>query len=1377
MRKTSLIAVLIGFLVAARAFAADAPRAALSLDGPWQAVQTRDAAETPPDTGWRDFTVPGTFYGTAEGGSRYAWLRREIAIPADWRGRRIFVELLGARYDPHVHVDGRLIGSQLDGFTPFEVEITDAVEPGSTHRLELRCQDWGATFVEGYELPPGGWAGKEPKGKVLAPIGGHVGFFGPWDSVSLLARPQVYLTDHVIVPSVRKGTLTVTGSLSDPRPGLWVDAQVLENGEPVLAVPPAAVGRDGGWEISAAFPDAHCWSPEDPHLYVLRVSLREGRAGPAVDVLNERFGFKEFWIEGPDFYLNGVKRHLLATSCWPPSRPESLEFVRRAIQYWKDANCVAFRQHTQPWRKQWTEVADEMGMMMIIEAAMWTDSGHHAYEDERFWDIYRDHLLRMVKRDRNNASVIMWSLENEFLHVGNDRWFPDLERKLAELGPIVKAFDPYHPITYESDLDPGGVADVLGLHYPHELPTHADYPNAGDWLAETVQTEAGGGLLGSRTETFFWERKKPLYIGEYLWVPTRDHSPGSVFFGDEAYVDKWGYNARAKALAWFDQTVAYRRAGVSGLCPWALGFPRGEDPEESVFFQQQQRAYEPVAAFLRNRDTRFFSGETVTRTFDVFNDSPSRKALELRWELKGTDSRGAETLTLTPAAHEAVEVEVGLPASEARKEYAFEAALLADGKEVHRQTATCRVEPRSPIEAPAGVRLLLHDPEDKWAAVFKAEGLRLTAVRSMAELATVDPPPDVVIIAPGALKPAAVEADVPEIGRESADSEQLAAFLGGGGRLLVLEQDTLQGLPVPAMLVEHASTMTFPLDAAHPVLEGIGPEDLKFWRGDHYVTRREVRRPTASGARAIAVSGGNNSLNQAPLLELHAGRGSVLLVQALVGEKLNAEPAARQMLQNALDYLAAERRSRLKAAVLSESGDFTQRLGELGVLFKELTGPARAGDLGAANLLILHGGGPAIADSAEAIRSFLGSGDTARTVYWHAPDADTFTTVQAALGDAGLRVQPVRGPVTILRRDHALLRGVSREDVHFTGPVKDWMREADVDLAVVDRALAPAQPEGEADRIEAEAMEVEGGIVNVTEEGVTFATNGSATGWIEVPRAGRYVLTVMAGGTPAEGVYPLASVRVNGREVAAVGVSDEEVRGYPVLADLPEGRSRLTVAFVNDRMTATEDRNMTLDAVLVGREPWRTEGLEVLTQPAALTVLSVGNGRLVLDGMRWDNNPGNLVKGYRYASALLANLGAPFAPPEPEPTWLLPAAFEPVGQIPYFGKSERELSLFAGGTVTARFRCVRAGTYAVLLRGHSTPAGGVYAAVELALDEAVIGEVEVTSGTDRVFTVATTTVSEGEHVLSARFTNDTQVGAEDRNLWLSGVGFRRAEPL
>ena len=124
--------------------------------------------------------------------------------------------------------------------------------------------------------------------------------------------------------------------------------------------------------------------------------------------------------------------------------------------------------------------------------------------------IYADHLRAAVRRDANHPSIVMWSLENEILHCGGDGILAGRAPNLAQLGLLVKTLDPTRPITFEADLDPGGVADVLGLHYPHEFPDYANWPNTAYWMEQPIaKSYAPGGQ-------WRWDHAKPLYIGEHL---------------------------------------------------------------------------------------------------------------------------------------------------------------------------------------------------------------------------------------------------------------------------------------------------------------------------------------------------------------------------------------------------------------------------------------------------------------------------------------------------------------------------------------------------------------------------------------------------------------------------------------------------------------------------------------------------------------------------------------------------------------------------------------------------------------------------------------------------------------------------------------------
>ena len=117
-------------------------RTTVVLDGSgWQTVTGTTA--NVPATGWQPATVPGPKFVSpkSDWAPQYAWYRRTLDIPADWSGKRIFVDVRGARNAPQVYIDSKLAGGQMNGWSPLRVEITSLVKPGASSSLAIRCQD------------------------------------------------------------------------------------------------------------------------------------------------------------------------------------------------------------------------------------------------------------------------------------------------------------------------------------------------------------------------------------------------------------------------------------------------------------------------------------------------------------------------------------------------------------------------------------------------------------------------------------------------------------------------------------------------------------------------------------------------------------------------------------------------------------------------------------------------------------------------------------------------------------------------------------------------------------------------------------------------------------------------------------------------------------------------------------------------------------------------------------------------------------------------------------------------------------------------------------------------------------------------------------
>ena len=1341
------------------AIAGDASREELSLNGRWEYRLVDDLEASPPADGFGPCSVPGYLSGIDY---QRAWFRRQFSVPEGWKGKRIKIHFGGVKYNSQVYVNGQRVGGCFGGHRPFVVDVTDAVRFDGPNQLAVGCHDWTGVFTPGkfdfsstteWHRVRGG-----PRDKILAPIGGLYGLYGIWDDVTLRAHRAVYVKDLFIKPSVRRGELVVDYTLANESSadvemdlGTWVE----DGPTDTLRFPPirVAVGAGATTEVTVrhAWPDAHLWSHVDPYLYHLRTELSSG------DVLRTRFGFREFWIEGHHYYLNRMKINLLATSWWPPHEPMTREEIRERFEAMKRCGCVAFRTHTQPWRSVHYDVADELGLLMIIEGAIWNDESVYRINDPVFWENYAGHLEAMVERDKNRPSVVMWSLENEF-YGGRMNDEAAAKDDLVRMGNLVHEWDPTRPMFYESDGDPGGVADSIGIHYPHEYPNHTCWPNEAHWLEEPTQIPH---MFHDGREEFFWRREKPLYIGEFLWLPSSNPSWHAVFFGDAAYLDYRRYRNRGKAESWKMQILGYRHHEVAGISPWTV-IEGGPLDESNFLYQAHQYAYQHVAAYCHDYDRRFYSGEKVQRRVEVFNDVMGSSDLVLQCRLMLDDEiidRVDRPIRLGAAEHQMLDIAVQMPEVKRRTPVAWQLTLQRGNQIVFDDAHSYTLFPRIGLPK-ITARLGLYDPRGTTRELFQSAGLSTIGVERLEGLAD---RLDVLVI--GANTLSAGEAEGPIIGRVLPERAALVGFAEQGGRVLVLRQESYPAGLFDVELTEHDSTMTFPVRPGHAALAAVEPDDLKFWRGDHMVASTEPARPGSGAAVPIVVSGSAAGIDHAPLLERPIGRGSIVHCQLKLVEKYAREPTAARILANLLSYLAEYRPRPRKTALVGGSQEYRLYLHTLGLRFDDLTGPLADADPSAYSLLLCRGD---VVDATK-LAEFLEQGVN---VVAHRVPPGSLETLNRKLG-SDLVHQPYSGHVTRAEGDHRLLEAVVREDLYWLGEHAGigWSTTPRAG-EMVDGIFTKGLQGKEVESYEVEDWTLEGTIVERREPGVTFATIGSAAAEIDFPRSGVYVIGVVARGTPAVGVYPIARVSIDGEPLGTISVAGEAWHTATTFGHVEQGKHEVSVAFINDGSgPPNEDRNLYVDKLLIAPDSHAGGNVSFLTSPPAVAVIPHGRGTLVVDQVRWDTEAPNARKAARYASSLLTALGGDFSP-------RLGVAIEcetmtPEPDMPHFNNRGTYASIACTGYVKTPIEVSAAGPYTMELVASGTPAGGVYPLVEIRIDGKLVGQVQLTSGSWRPY-LTDVEFAEGTHELMLVFANDSNQNGEDRNLMLDkAVFFKR----
>lgn len=1359
-----------------QAVAAASPRTELSLNGDWLRQKAADLSQPPRET-WTPCRVPGYLSGTHY---ERAWLKRTFAAPADWAGQRLKLRFNGVKFNSIVLVNGRKVGGNLGGYEPFELDITDAVKCGGTNELLVGVCDWTGVFGGKVDLSAAkNWEQLRatPKDALLSPIGGLFALYGIWDDVTLRVVPPVHVQQVFVKTSVREKRLeaevTVANEDTAPRE-IVVSGQVFERSgpgqagttrvRPAIVLPPARLALKAGAvqvvTLAKAWPNPRLWSHLTPNLYELRIEL----AGSAQDSCSTRFGFREFWAEQDAFYLNGTRINLLATSTWPQHRMVDRAEIEATYRAVKDAHCVAFRLHTQPWPRLFYDVADELGLLIVVEGAVWCDQNYR-FKDPRFWENYGTHLRRTVEHLRNHPSVAIWSLENEILHCATFGHQESAAKDgLADLGRRVKEWDPTRPITYEADLDPRGVADVVGLHYPWpEYPQVNQYPDCCYWLDSEIPMSRP--LVDDARERWRWDRRKPLYVGEFMWAPPRNSDADTIFRGDETYRDLDGQHALAKASAWRMQIEAYRWYGVNGICPWTMFEGPGGvlARTNNPLWTAVRDSYEPNAVFVREYDSRFYGGDEVKRTLAVYNDTLARGDFTLTWDLVcggKSVAQGQQRLRLGPAERRTVAVSFPAPAVREPTEAQFKLVLHGDRQRVcYESTKSYRVYPRVRLTTPSGCRLALYDPAGATEDCFKASGLAFTRIASLA--GTPDDA-NVLVIGEGALRAAPRPAGEIVVGERAPDRERLDAFVRKGGRVLVLQQKEYPENLFAAALSDYASTITFGAMPDHPVLRGIHADDLKFWRGDHGVSARELLRPVG-GYRPLIVSGSGSGLSHLPLVELPRGKGLFVFCQLRLVEKAATEPVAQQLLQNLLNHLAAFAPATRTTGVISDSADFKHLLAALRLRFDDLTGKLAGADLSRYGLMIIDGGSPELITEQGRVRAWIEAGGSA--LFHHLVPADWEKL--NALFPRNVALQPHRGHVRWLNRADPLAAACSWESLHWLGQ-HEGAYEARTPLAegVADHALVPRGQLGPTLR-QWNAVEMTHSKQNAQTDDrqLTFFTSGSATQDIPIPEDGRYGISVTARGTPAAGGWPFMEVALDGEVVDLVSVPSRDWMTLTTPCELKRGAHTLRLGFVNDEYVPPEDRNLYVQQVALVRLSAGAEPFVALSRPAFLARFDLGKGRAVVDEVAWSTEVRNTRKALQYAQALLTALGVDFAD-------LWGCGFGPEAMREangpangQFTRAADHVALASNGHVSVRAKFARGGRYRFELVARGTPLDRIYPLVDVLVDDTKVGTIELRSEEWRPYWLVAD-VAEGPHEIKIVFTNDACRPPQDRNLYL-----------
>ena len=422
--------------------------------------------------------------------------RKSFAVPSSWAGRETYVTFDGVNSFFYLWVNGQKLGFSKDSRTPATFRLTPYLKTGD-NLLAVEVYRWNdGSYLEDQDF----WR-----------------LSGIFRDVYLWSAPTVRIRDFQLGTSLdaayRDAVLSVSVVLanSDSAPKkISVEATLYDASQkPVASFPVGstsiAPGTEQTLDTKKPFANPLKWSAETPHLYTLVITTRDG-AGEILQCIPWRVGFRSSEIKGGQLLVNGmpvlirgVNRHEFDPKL---GQVVTRERMIQDIRLMKQHNINAVRTCHYPNVPAWYDLCDEYGLYLVDEANIESHGmgyGDKSLAKDPVWKAaHLDRTVRMVERDKNHASIIIWSLGNEAgMGINFEATYQWLKHR-----------DPSRPVQYEQ-AGHSAFTDIVCPMYarPETALKYAEKPQ----LRPFIQCEYAHAMGNSSGDLqSYWD---PIYAG------------------------------------------------------------------------------------------------------------------------------------------------------------------------------------------------------------------------------------------------------------------------------------------------------------------------------------------------------------------------------------------------------------------------------------------------------------------------------------------------------------------------------------------------------------------------------------------------------------------------------------------------------------------------------------------------------------------------------------------------------------------------------------------------------------------------------------------------------------------------------------------------
>ena len=498
----------------------------MTLNGTWKFnwVPNADARPTDfwqpefNDKGWNAMPVPGVWELNGFGDPiyvnvGYAWreqfrnnppqvptvnnhvgsYRREITVPAHWKGKEIIAHFGSVTSNMYLWVNGKYVGYSEDSKMEAEFNLTPYLKPGQKNLIAFQVFRWcDGTYLEDQDF---------------------FRYSGVGRDCYLYARSKKQIADIRITPDLdaqyQNGSLAI--NLTTKGRG-EVELELFDaNNQPVVT---KSLNPSGNISTTMEVASPNKWTAETPYLYTLRATLKEGNK--VLEVIPVKVGFRkvelknaQILVNGQPILIKGANRHEMDPD---GGYVVSRERMIQDIQMMKMFNLNAVRTCHYPDNNLWYELCDQYGLYVVAEANIESHGmGYGKNTLAKREDYKKAHLernQRNVQRCFNHPSVIIWSLGNEA------GYGPNFEAAYD----WVKAEDPSRAVQYEQAGTKGKTDIYCPMYAGYQW--CENYSKDNKYQKPLIQCEyahAMGNSQGGFKEYWDLVRKYPKFQGGFIW--------------------------------------------------------------------------------------------------------------------------------------------------------------------------------------------------------------------------------------------------------------------------------------------------------------------------------------------------------------------------------------------------------------------------------------------------------------------------------------------------------------------------------------------------------------------------------------------------------------------------------------------------------------------------------------------------------------------------------------------------------------------------------------------------------------------------------------------------------------------------------------------